>query len=201
MPVVIEDKKALLPDRSDSSSSVYAKARVFALTDNDPPHYVGYGVFECQACDERFVAKRHRYDDTYWVAVYPLPHKLVAEGIPEPVKSEFEEANLCFAVGSYMACAAMCQIALETLWRDKKVSGLNQLKEDGIISPALFDRATEIRLWAGIIKHKTLAESVSKDDAEQLLTYLEMILNAVYVEPQKFDGLKQKREKIEKKSD
>jgi hypothetical protein len=189
-PVIIESPKALLPDESTSTSSVYGKARVFAVTDNDSPHYVSYGVFECQACGERFVAKKHRYDDAYWVAIYPLPHKLVAGEIPEPIKSDFEEANKCFAIGARKACVAMCQIALEALWRDKGVSGLNQLKDNGIISTSLFNRATEIRLWAGVIKHKTLSESVSEEDAAQLLTYLEVILNDVYVEPKRLEGVK-----------
>jgi len=83
------------------------------------------------------------------------------------------------------------------LWQNKKVSGLNQLRDDGIISQRLFDRATEIRLWGDIVKHEPIAESVSKDDAEELLTYLEDILNHVYVEQARYEAFKQKRKRIE----
>ena len=71
--------------------------------------------------------------------------------------------------------------------------------ENGVVSKALFDRATEIRLWAGVTKHKPIAESVSKEDAEHLLGYLRAILDHIFVEPAKLDVLKQKREQLEKK--
>lgn len=198
--VAIKDDKAFLPDKSSDTHRVYGEAILFAMTDDDSPHYVSYGVLRCQACGERYVAKKHKYDDREWIPVYPIPHKPISEEIPEPIKGELEEANLCFAVGAYRGCASICQIALEALWNDKQVSGLNQLRDSGIISTALHDRATEIRLWAGIIKHKSITEPVSKEDAEQLLTYLELILDHVYVEPKRLEKLKQKRERIDKKS-
>jgi hypothetical protein len=200
-PVLIKDNHAFMPDRSSDTESVYEKAVVRAIKEAEYPYKVSYGIYQCQACGERFVAKFEEYVDKDWVAVYPIPHKPVSEEMPQPIKSEFEEANLCFAVGAYRACASMCQRVLESLCQNKTVSGLNQLKDDGIISSTLFDRTTEIRLWAGITKHKPLTESVSKEDAEQLLLYLEMILNAVYVEPKRFDALRQKRKQLEKKSD
>jgi hypothetical protein len=160
---------------------------------------VEYAILCCQDCKNLFVVK-DLIDGKGWRAVYPIPHKPVSDKIPPPVKDEFEEANLCFAIGAYRACAAMCQRTLESLCQNKKVSGLNQLRDDGIISSRLFDRATEIRLWAGIVKHKPIAESVSKDDAEELLTYLDDILNHVYVEPAHYKARKKKREEIENKS-
>ena len=160
---------------------------------------INYGILVCQVCGERIVVENGQYcQEDDWRVVYPIHHKVASEEIPQPIKDEFEEASLCFAIRAYRACASMCQRALESLCHNRKVSGLNQLQEDGIISSTLFERATEIRLWAGIIKHKPIAESVSKEDAEQLLTYLELILNAAYVEPKKFENLKQKREQIEK---
>ena len=64
---------------------------------------------------KEFVAKRERFareDD--WSAVYPIQHKPVAEEIPEPIHSEFEEANLCFAIGAYKACVSMYMTVLES---------------------------------------------------------------------------------------
>lgn len=158
-----------------------------------------YALVYCQTCDYVFVAANSKMGAD-WFAVYPIAHQSAAKDIPQPIKGEFEEANLCFAVGAYRACAAMCQRTLESLCQNKKVSGLNQLRDDGIISQRLFDRATEIRLWAGIVKHEPIAEPVSKDDAGELLTYLEDILNHVYVEPAHYKARKQKRERITKKA-
>jgi hypothetical protein len=162
-------------------------------------HGVQYAILCCQECEDVFVVA-NLSDTKGWRVVHPIPHKTVSDEIPPPIRDEFEEANLCFAIGASRACAAMCQIALESLWQNKKVSGLNQLRDDGIISQRLFDRATEIRLWGDIVKHEPIAESVSKEDAEELLTYLEDILNHVYVEQARYETLKQKREGITKKS-
>ncbi|GAG40223.1 unnamed protein product, partial [marine sediment metagenome] len=102
--------------------------------------------------------------------------------------------NLCFSVGAYRSCASMCQIALEALWRDKEVSNLNGMKDKGIISSNLYDRANEVRLFGNVAKHELVPDAVEKEEAEQLLAYLEAILNAVYVEPKRLDSLRQKRE-------
>ena len=91
---------------------------------------------------------------------------------------------------------AICQITLESLWQDKKASGLSDLAEKGIISNNLVERADEIRLWGNLTKHKLFTQSFSKEDVKQLLTYLEVVLNDVYVEPQRLEALKKKRGEI-----
>jgi hypothetical protein len=165
-----------------------------------PKYHMGtkYAILYCQNCDHHLIVK-DTTAGTGWHSVYPIPSKHVSEDIPQPIGSEFKEASLCFAVGAYMACAAMCQRVLESICQNKNVSGLNKLHEDGIISKNLFEKATEIRLWAGIIKHKPISESVSKEDADKLLTYLDVILDDVYVEPQRLASLGEKRKRMKKK--
>ena len=155
-----------------------------------------YGVMVCQACEKRFLAEQDDYGR--WSAVYPILSKPASEDIPEPIKSELEEAYLCFAVGAYRACLSMCETALEAVWRERKVSGLNDLRDKGIISLQLFERATEVRLWGNVAKHEPVPDAVQREDAEQLLTYLEALLDTVYIQPKKLSRLSQKREKIEK---
>ena len=161
-------------------------------------HGVQYAILCCQECGGVFVVA-DLPGDKGWRVVHPIPHKPASDKIPPRIKSEFEEASLCFAVGAYRACVAMCQRTLESLWQNKRVSGLSQLLGDGLISQRLYDRANEIRHWAGITKHKPIAKPVSGEDAEELLAYLDAILNHVYVEPKSFKALKKKRERMEKK--
>jgi len=155
-----------------------------------------YGIMTCQSCEKRFVAEKVGYNK--WRAVYPIQHKPVAEDIPEPIHQEFEEANLCFAIGAYRACVSMCETALEALWQQQSASGLNDLKDKGIISSRLFDQATEIRLWAGIVKHELIHETVTREETEELLTYLEEILYDVYIRPAHSAALAKKRKQVEK---
>ncbi len=195
--VVIEDEQAYLPDESTEKSKIYGRAKLWAITDPDSD-YIYYGIFQCQACRSRFIGQK-KYDSGDWVAVYPIPHTTAAPEIPEPIAGEFEEANLCFSIGAYRATVAMCEVALESMWREQKSSGLNDLKDKGLISTSLFNRATEVRLWANVAKHELVPDAVEKGDAEQLLFYLESILHHVYIELSKLDALKKKREDIENK--
>ena len=190
----------ILLDESSETYTKWGKVQISAVTpyvyDEDT-----YAILVCRACNEYFVAKRPKYNrekSDEWLAVYPIPHKPVTQEIPEPIKSEFEEANLCFAIGAYRGCASMCETTLEALWRKQNASGLQDLKEKGIISSQLYERAKEVRLWGNVAKHELMPDVVEKEDAEQLLTYLETILNAVYVEPERLSSLAHKREQLEK---
>ena len=145
-----------------------------------------YAIVECPNCKKWFVAQKKIYPRGDWSAVYPIPHTPVANEIPEPIKSEFEEARLCFVVGAYRACVAMCQIAMESTWRQQEASGLEELEERGIISRRLRDRANEIRLWAGMVKHKPIQEKVELQDADDILNYLNDVLDDIYLFVQAF---------------
>jgi hypothetical protein len=167
-------------------------AHAITVPEHDQPTY---GIMVCQSCGKHFVAEKEADE---WVAVYPIKHKPVAKEILEPVKSEFEEANLCFAIGAYKACISMCMTALEAAWKDKKVSSLKELKDNGTISENLFRRADQVRRWANVVKHQLIHEVVTREEAEQLISYLEQILDAVYVEEKRFSDLTQKLGQIEK---
>ena len=92
----------------------------------------------------------------------------------------------------------MCEVALEAVWREQGAAGLNDLRDKGIISRRLFDQANEVRLWGNVAKHELIAQPISREDAEELLTYLEDILDDVYVKPKRRAALKEKREQLEK---
>jgi len=155
-----------------------------------------YAILACQDCGTWFVAAEH-YGE--WTAVYPIPHKPTAEEVPEPIRGELEEANLCFAIEAYIGSLLVCKTALIAMQRQQEVSNLKELKDKGIISKGLYKQADEVRLWANMVGHEDSPEAVTKEDCEQLLTYLEALLNAVYVEPKRLAKLAQKREKLKKK--
>lgn len=195
-PVLIEDEHAFMPNRSSERERVYEKAMVSAIKIAEYPHEVSYGIFECQVCGGYFVAKYQKYEDPDWVAVYPLPHKPVAEEIPEPIKSQFGESQICFSVGAYLGCLLVCRTALIAVQRNIGVTSLKELKDNGFISNILYKQADEVRLWANMIGHEDIPEKVAKDDCEQLLAYMEALLYAIYVEPKRLSDLSRKREQL-----
>lgn len=194
-PVMLRGQGILVED-STHRMTLRKEVALEAVTDRRGQTYA---ILRCLSCEERFVAEEDEYSE--WSAVYPIQHRPVAEEIPEPIKGEFEEAHLCFAVGAHRGCVAMCEVALEAVWREQKASGLNELRDKGIISLQLYKRANEVRLWGNVAKHELIPDVVEKDDAEQLLTYLEVLLNDVYVEPKRLDSLRHKREQIERSNE
>ncbi len=194
--------KGILLDKSSGDSTVRGEVQISAIF----PYSADYGddayaIVWCQGCGECFVVKKDKYtrrEQREWSAVYPIQHKVAPDDIPEPIKSEFEEANLCYAIGAFRACISMCQIALEHVWHEQSVSGLAELKDKGIIPARFYDRANEIRLWGNLEKHQLVIEPVSPEDAEQLLGYLEILLNEAYVEPKHLDELAKKRKELKK---
>jgi len=179
-----------------SSGQVYHREGVAEAITRDVHGQPTYGIMTCQSCNKWFVAEKVRRE---WSTVYPIQHKPVAEEIPEAIRSEFDEANLCFAIGAYRACISMCMTALEATWQDKKVSSLKELRDNGTISENLFRRADQVRRWANVVKHQLVHEVVTREEAEQLLSYLEQILDSVYVEEKRLSDLTQKLGQVKKR--
>ncbi len=174
----------------------YERGTANAVTP-DGEGWPAYGIMVCQACEDCFVAEKDYYNK--WIAVYPLQHKPVARELPEPMKSELEEASLCFTIGAYRASVLMCETALEAIWHEQQVSGLKELRDKGTISEKLYKQANQVRRWANVAKHQLIHEVVKREEAEQLLSYVEQILSAVYVEEKRLSDLTEKLEQVEKK--
>lgn len=197
--------KGILRERSSEDNTVRGEVQISAIFPYDASYGDdAYAIVFCEGCGGFFVAKKEQYtsrEEREWSAVYPIQHKVAPDEITEPIKSEFEEANLCYTIGAFRACISMCQIALEHIWHEQNVSGLAELKDKGTIPTRLYDRANEIRLWGNLEKHQLVIEPISPEDAEQLLVYLEILLNEVYVEPKRLDSLTKKRKELEEKGD
>jgi len=195
------EKQGILREESTKQSTVRGKVAVTLIQEPYEYGIAQYGILWCGACEKHIVVENGEYaKEGDWQVVYPIACKVASEYIPKPIKRVFEEANLCFAIGAYIACVSMCQIALEALWRDKGVSNLKELVEKGMISSQLYERANEIRLWGNVVKHEFVSEAVSREDAEELLGYLEALLDHVYVQPARLAVLKRKRKQSEASS-
>lgn len=155
-----------------------------------------YGMMRCHSCRERFVVLIEGKD---WVAVYPLRGKIVDANIHERVRNELESVNWCFGLGEYKGCVWGCVTTLEALWRDQKVSGLEGLVERGLVSAELYEKGKEVRLWGDVAKGELVDGVVEEADAEEVVAYLEAILNEVYVEGKRRLRLAQKGKQLKGK--
>ena len=192
-PVEIRGKGKTLDSTSDRQTT-YASVAIDAVTFG--AFFQQYAILDCEACGKRFVAAKS--DDDRWVTVYPISQATVDEEIPEPIKSEFLEANLCFAVGAYRGCLLVCRTALIEMQREQKVSSIKDLIENGIITPMLHKQADQVRLWANTVGHEVVVNDISREDAEQLLAYVRILFDNIYVQPKKLAALSQKRKELTK---
>ena len=205
-PVRLRGRGIVLRSSSDTHTD-YEKVDLWAFTDDkemssddlNTQDYM-YAILMCQSCDKWYVARTRKYSNE-WSAVYPILHPYVADEIPEPIKSEFEEANLCFAVGAYRGCILIliCKTALIDMQREQGVSNLKGLMDKGSISQTLYRQADQVRLWGNLIGHNSVPLDVAaKEDVEQLLEYLRMLLDTIYVQPKHLSNLTEKLEEVKK---
>ncbi len=200
VPVTIKDKHAFLPSQSSEYEQTLTEAWVDAVTeDDDRTEFMRFTIARCMQCERAFVAK-HELSDSDWIPVYPLPATAVPDEVPARIRGLFAEAQCCMSLGAHTGCLLVCRTVLVAIQRERSVSNLKGLLDQGLISATLYSQADEVRLWANLLGHEDVPGDVSQEDCQQLVAYIEALLNALYVEPAKLARLKEKR-KSAKESD
>lgn len=132
--------------------------------------------------------------------IYPnsLPGTVASE-IPDPIKSDFEEALICEAAGSYRGSAALARRTLQVICVDKGASKSKKLHEQidelftkNIITQDIKDWAHEVRYVGNDAAHPN-ATDVTKDDARDILELLESMCDVLYIAPSRAAARKAKR--------
>ena len=127
------------------------------------------------------------------VRVWPLPDKEANALIPDIVRVSLEDANKCHRAGVYTACAVMCGRALEGLGVHYGMEGkglhyqLRELLKRGLIDERLWKWADALRMSRNTAAHAT-GEKISKQDATDLLDFLNAICEYVFVLTPKFEA-------------
>lgn len=115
------------------------------------------------------------------------------EGIPEAVEHLYNEARQCTTVQSYTAAVMVCRKILMNIAVDKGANeGINfieyvdYLNGKNYIPPDGKDWVDQIRLKGNEANHEIVI--MKKDDAEDLITFVEMLLKFIYEFPSKVKG-------------
>ncbi len=111
------------------------------------------------------------------------------EAIPKPVAEDWVEAHLCLGIGAYKAAAAMARRAAQGICIDKKakpgklVAQIKELVQAGHLHPQLGDWADQVRLFGNTGAHPgdDSLDTVSKEDADDALAFLDQLLEWTYV--------------------
>jgi hypothetical protein len=126
------------------------------------------------------------YKGFFW---WPLPQSQVSSDVPIAIAEAFAEAGRALFADCPRAAAAMARRALEAVTVDMgETTGvlaarLAALSKKGILLPTLADGAKEVRLVGNSGAHFDLMDTVTKDDAQQLITFMRELLRYLYELP------------------
>lgn len=146
----------------------------------------GFSIFKCPNCRKNFVGQYRR-------VVWPLPDIPVPEELPRQIQIALIDAKKAHAVEADIAALLAARTTIVRMQRDLHVASLKELRENGRITEVLYRQADEVRLWANAFGHEDVPDMVEPADVDQLLTYLDILLDAVYVQPARLAALQAKR--------
>ncbi len=149
-----------------------------------------YGIAVCDECNHEYVIE---YPANLRTVVWPLPGVDVPEQVPPDVGRVLVDAKKAHSVGAETAALLAARTALVRMQRQQKTSKLDDLIAKGVITPVLAGQAHEVRLWANATGHEDVASEPSAEDVEQLLAYMDLLFETIYVHPEKLAALKKKR--------
>ena len=163
----------------------------------------GYMVSRCQACDGRFVVEVVEVDyegETSYESVWPLGGVLIPKEVPSKVRAAMIDAKQCHSVNANLGALLAARTAIIRLQRQLEISSLKELFESGMISQMLYEQSDQVRLWANDFAHDDLTDTTPNGkDLDELLQYLDMLLDVIYVQPAKLRRLQSKRRGRDKK--
>jgi len=141
---------------------------------------------------------------TELVRVHPKPGRAAAlfefSGVPKVVIDSLKEAEKCLQVGAYLAAVGMAGRAVEGICRHFSTkgsyisSGLQELKDRGIIDARLYDWGEALRAERNKASHAEDV-SISSQDAEDIMSFTYAIVDYVFLLTKKFEAFKKRKTK------
>lgn len=158
-----------------------------------------FEISECNGCNTFFLVKRRGGTITgLWPKELP---QIVDDRIPEHIREDFNEANLCFSVEANRAAAVMARRSLQNICLDKSADKdkkleqqIDELQEMGIITKDLQNWAHEVRHVGNDGAHPGKDEPVKREDAQDITELLTQFCNVLYIAPSIADERRKLRE-------
>ena len=155
-------------------------------------HGEHYFTCLCGRCSQPFLIQQSLYgipsefesvtDETL---LYPSEGQLNLTGVPNTIKSAYDQASRSLSASLFEPCVLMCRKCLEATCKNLNTNGrdlnsrLQSLYDCGHIDKRLLDWAHQIRLIGNSAAHDPDLK-VSKRDARDVLDFTEAILIYVY---------------------
>lgn len=137
------------------------------------------------------------------VLPYPLKVKSALEHWPDEIQRFWLQAVSSLQNENWDAAALMARSALQVALRDKGAFGKNlkqeidNLAKKGILPPIMKDWSNEVRLLGNISAHPQPGEEeTSPEDANDIVEFLNFLLNYLYDLPKQINDYRKRKEKI-----
>lgn len=132
--------------------------------------------------------------------VHPPTARTFGPDVPKAVRRTYDEAQVNLRSGSFLSTALMCRRSIELLAKHQGAMNgdlakkLTKLKEDGVIDVRLFEWADALRLAGNDAAHEDDADyDITKEDADDLISFTEAIIDYVYIYKARFDEFRARR--------
>lgn len=138
------------------------------------------------------------FDDDKPHRVYPASHHPLSREIPAELREAHDEARRAYSAKAHKATVVMCGRTLEGVCQNQGVSertlqkSLEEMRSRGLIDQRLWDWAELLRDVRNTAAHFN-DEEVSRQDAEDCLTFNEALLDYLYVLKKRFDDMQLRR--------
>lgn len=156
-------------------------------------------LIECQGCSRPCLYIQEDFDGTWCEReqLWPSPGRPVSEYVPIEIREDFNEARTCLNAGAPTAAVAMVRRALEAVCKDQGSNksvlahSLDELSRLGKIDGRLLEWAHKLRVLGNSAAHST-TNRISLQDAGDALSFLEALLDYLYVLAAQFDAFQRR---------
>lgn len=154
----------------------------------------------CTSCKSPFVLYQERENDDWGAPTqeYPQADRQLPPSVPRGIRTDFAEAQRCMRARSYNASAIMARRVVENIRKEqgykkgKLFVALKSMKDDGVIDARLYEWADTAREVGNEGAHDTT--SVSREDAKEVLLFVEALVDYLYVFRKRYAQFKGRRE-------
>lgn len=119
--------------------------------------------------------------------------------VPEAIAAAAREAHSASSINAPMAAILMARTVVEATAKDKGiktgnlVAKIDAMATEGLIRPSTKDAAHEIRHFGNDMAHGDIEDVPTVEDADEVLTLMDEVLNEVFQGPAKTARIKARR--------
>lgn len=130
---------------------------------------------------------------------WPLPNAKMHRAVPEQISSALSEAVRCLSANCPRAAAVMARRTLEAIAIEKGAGKdgdqlhkrLAEMANRGLLQPVLAEWSREVRLVGNLGAHFDPMETVTHEDAQQLIDFIKSLTDYLYVLPHQLEARRQ----------